>query len=245
MVFYAERSVRRTRQIVIDLLFLAWVLIAVWIGVQVHDAVTHVADQARKVDTASTNLGERLSGAGDTLGSTPLIGDGLDNPFDAAADSAANIGQAGSDTADSIETLGTLLGWAAVLVLVLLAAPYYLPPRVRFIATATILRRLAERAERDPDVPHFSGFPARQRGPRVLVAPDSAADLLALRSLAERSIWRLGSVPAAATGWRDADAGTVAALANLHLRANGLRARYATDVPDGAPEGDPPLLPGG
>lgn len=242
MVFYAERSARRTRQVVVDLVFLAWVLIAIWVGVQVDDAVGHVADQARKVDTAGTNLGERLAGAGDALGSAPLVGDQLDNPFDAAADSAANIGQAGSDTADSIDTLGTVLGWAIALIVVLLAAPYYLPPRVRFIVTATVMRRLSERAERDPDVPHFSGFPTRPRGPRALVEPDSAADLLALRSLSEQTVWRLGAVPAAATGWRAADPATVAALANLHLRAHGLRERYATTP---APERDPAPEPGG
>lgn len=198
MQLYAAAGPRRTRQVVLDGLLLCWLLVAVWLGAQVQDAAGAVADQVARVDSAGSSLAGGLAQAGDVLDGTPLVGDEVAAPFDGAAGSSADLAQAGADTAASIETLGRWAGVGTALVLVLLVAPWYVPGRLRFVVTATLVSRYLAR-EGDPD-------------------------LLALRALARQPVGRVvRRVPDAAARWRAGDPEAISALAAMELRELGLR----------------------
>lgn len=219
MQLYAASSARRTRQVVLDVVVLAWVLLAVWLGAQVQDAATAVADQVARVDSAGSDLAGGLAEAGDVLDETPLVGDEVAGPFDGAARSSTDIARAGADTAASIETLGAWLGVGTALGLVLLVAPWYVPQRVRFVVTATRVTRY--------------------------LARDGDPDLLALRALARQPVGRvLQQVPDAAARWRAGDPEAVAALAAMELRDLGLSGPRPPARPAPAASSDPPRRPG-
>lgn len=227
MVLYAADPARRTWQLLLDLLVVLWVVLAVWAGTQVTDALGGVADQVRQVDDAGTSLADNLTGAGDSLDGTPVVGDEVAAPFDRAAEASAGIAQAGADGADAVDRVAFWSGVVTALLLVLVALPWWLPGRVRFVLTATLARRYL-RAGGDPD-------------------------LYAVRALARQPVRVLARVPDAAAGWRRGDPATVAALATLELRAAGLAGVAPDDVPADAPatatapaaRPAPPRTPGG
>lgn len=197
MQLYAASGPRRTRQVVLDGLLLCWVLVAVWLGAQVQDAAGSVADQVARVDSAGSSLAGGLTQAGDVLDGTPLVGDEVAAPFDSAAGSSTDLAQAGADTAASIETIGRWAGVGTALVLVLLVAPWYLPGRLRFVVTASLVSRYLA-GEGDPD-------------------------LLALRALARQPVGRVvRRVPDAAARWRAGDPEAIRALAAMELRDLGV-----------------------
>ena len=86
MKLFADTPVRRTLQVVADLVFVVWLVLWVWIGMAVHDGTEQLAAPARQTDTAATSMAEQLRDAGGRLGEAPLVGDELAVPFDRAAD---------------------------------------------------------------------------------------------------------------------------------------------------------------
>ena len=77
MKLFADTPVRRTLQVLADLLFVAWLVLWVWIGSAVHDGTMELAGPARQTDTAATSMAEQLRDAGSRLGEAPLVGDEL------------------------------------------------------------------------------------------------------------------------------------------------------------------------
>jgi len=200
MVLYAERPVRRALQATGDVLLVLWVAVWVWAGTAVHDATMALAVPGREIDEASTSLSQRLTEAGERLGETPLVGDGLQSSVGGAGDAAARLADAGRAQVEAVETLAWWLAVAVVAVPVLLALAIHLPLRVRFVRRASAGRRLV----------------------------DSGADLdlFALRALAHQPLHVLARVsddPARA--WREADPEVTRALAALELRDAGLMPR--------------------
>ncbi len=104
MKLFADTPVRRTLQVVADLLFVAWLVLWVWIGMAVHDGTLELAGPARQTDSAATSMAEQLRDAGGALGEAPLIGDELAVPFDKAADASDGLAAAGRDTVEAVET---------------------------------------------------------------------------------------------------------------------------------------------
>lgn len=206
-MLYADSPARRTRQVLLDLLALAVVVLLVRLGLRVDDRVGRYAEQVRRADGAGRELAGNLSGAGDFLGGTPLVGDEISVPFDRAAAAALALAGAGAESAAAVETLGSWLGIAVVLLPLLVLAPYYLSPRLRFVVDANVARRLL-RADPDPELWALRAL-VRQR-PEVLAR----------------------RVPGAATGWRAGDRDVIAALAALELESVGI----ARPVTAGRPE---------
>ncbi len=198
MTLYASTQVRRTRQVVGDLVVLAWVVLAVWLGVQVHDGFSAVADKVDRVESASSQLSGGLNSAGDTLAKAPLLGDEIAAPFRSAAGSSDDIGRTGRETASSIRTLGTGLGTVLAFVLMMAVLPWYLALRIRFVVVATAVQRF------------------RREGGDL--------DLLALRALTRQPVRRLVRLdPDVAARWREGDPATLEALARLEMRDLGVR----------------------
>jgi hypothetical protein len=197
MQLYAAAPARRTRQVLVDLVAVLVVVLLVRLGLRVDDRVGEYAAQVRRTDGAGRELAGNLSGAGDFLGGTPLVGDEISVPFDRAAGAALSLAGAGADSAAAVDRLGGWLGLAVALLPLLVLAPYYLPARIRFVRTASTAQRLL-RADPDPELWALRAL-VRQR-PEVLAR----------------------RVPGAATGWREGDPRVIAALAALELEAVGV-----------------------
>ena len=198
MKLFADTPVRRTRQVLADLFFVAWLVLWVWIGMAVHDGTMELAGPARQTDSAATSMADQFRDAGGRLGEAPLVGDELAVPFDKAADASDGIAAAGRDTVSAVERLALLLGLSIALIPILIAAAIHLPRRWRFVREATA-------------------------GARFIDAREDL-DLFALRALAHqpmRVLARISDDPAGA--WRDRDPEVVRQLAALELAEVGLR----------------------
>jgi hypothetical protein len=197
MKLYADLPARRTRQIVGDLVVLAWVVLWIWLSHVVHDATMELAVPGRKIDAAGTAMAERLRDAGSTVGDIPLVGDDASRPFDGAGGSADQLAEAGRSQVAAVETLAFWLALAVALIPILIALAVYLPPRVRFVRQAGA-------------------------GQRFL---DSVADLdlFALRAMTNQPLHVLARVsPDPAGAWRARDQTVIRTLAALELRDVGL-----------------------
>jgi hypothetical protein len=200
MKLFADTPLRRTVQVLADVLFVAWLVLWVWIGVAVHDGTEQLAAPARQTDSAATSMAEQLRDAGGRLSGTPLVGDDLAVPFDRAADASDGLASAGRDTVDAVERLALLLGLSVALIPILIVAAIHLPIRWRFVREATAGARFVD-AQED-------------------------LDLFALRALAHQPMRVLATVsddPAGA--WRSRDPEVVRRLAELELADVGLRPR--------------------
>jgi hypothetical protein len=200
MKLFADTPGRRTLQVIADLLFVAWLVLWVWIGTAVHEGTMELAGPARQTDSAATSMAEQLRDAGGRLGEAPLVGDELAVPFDKAADASDGIASAGRDTVDAVERLALLLGLSVALIPILVVAAIHLPLRWRFVREATA-------------------------GAKFIDAQEDL-DLFALRALAHQPMRVLAQVsddPAGA--WRARDPEVVRRLAALELADVGLRPR--------------------
>ncbi len=198
MKLFADTPVRRTLQVIADLLFVTWLVLWVWIGVAVHDGTMELAGPARQTDSAATSMADQFRDAGGRLGDAPLVGDELAAPFDKAADASDRIAGAGRDTVTAVERLALLLGLSVALIPILTVSVIHLPLRWRFIREATA-------------------------GARFIDAQEDL-DLFALRALANqpmRALAKISDDPAGA--WRARDPEVVRRLAALELADVGLR----------------------
>jgi hypothetical protein len=198
MKLFADTPLRRTLQVIADLLFVAWLVLWVWIGSAVHDGTMELAAPARQTDSSATAMAEQLRDAGGRLGEAPLVGDELAVPFDKAAEASDGIAAAGRDTVDAVERLALLLGLSVALIPILIVSAIHLPRRWRFVREATA-------------------------GARFIDAQEDL-DLFALRALANqpmRVLARISDDPAGA--WRARDPEVVRRLAELELADVGLR----------------------
>jgi hypothetical protein len=200
MKLYADTPARRSVQIVTDLLFLGWVVVWIWVGQVVRDGTLELAGPGRQIASSATSLAEGLSDAGARLDDVPLIGEGVAVPFDKAAGGSSALAEAGQAQVHAVESLAFWLGLSVMLIPILVVAAFYLPGRIRFIREATA-------------------------GSRFIDAT-ADLDLFALRALSRQPMYVLARVhddPAGA--WRARNPDVIAALADLELRACGLRAR--------------------
>lgn len=198
MKLYADTPLRRTRQLLADLLFVLWVVAWVWIGSAVHDGTMALAEPGRQTAESATSMASGLADAGSELDDVPLIGDGIAAPFDEAADASERLADAGRSSVRAVEDLALWLGFSIALIPILVVAALHLPRRWRFARAA--------------------GAGAR------FVDANEDLDLFALRALANQPMHVLGRIsddPAGA--WRRGEQDVVRALAAVELRDVGLR----------------------
>lgn len=200
MKLYADTAGRRTFQVVVDLLFVCWLVAWVWIGLAVHDGTTALAAPGRQTDESATAMAGQLRDAGGRLDDVPLIGDEVATPFDKAADASDGLAEAGRSSVRAVERLALVLGLSIALIPILVVTAFYLPGRVRFVREATAGLRFIDSAD--------------------------DLDLFALRALTNqpmRVLARISDDPAG--DWRRRDQAVVARLAELELKDVGLRPR--------------------
>ncbi|NUS52106.1 MAG: hypothetical protein HOQ22_13840, partial [Nocardioidaceae bacterium] len=82
MKLYADGPVRRTRQVMGDLLLVLWAALWVRLAMVVHDATLALAAPGRKIADAGGGLAGRLRDAGSAVGDLPVVGDQARSPFE-------------------------------------------------------------------------------------------------------------------------------------------------------------------
>ncbi|MGN9809034.1 hypothetical protein ACTMSW_06715 [Micromonospora sp. BQ11] len=198
MKIYADRFPTAVRQLITDLLVVAWVYAAVRGALWLHDLVQKLAVPGQKLEGAGSGLADNLGEAGGKVGRVPLVGDELTAPFERAADAARSLADAGRDQQELVDQLALALAVAFLVFPIGLVLFGWLPLRLRWMRRAGSAAKLA--------------------------AAPAGRDLLALRALATQPLGTLTRIgPDVAEAWRRGDDATVDALAALELRQLGLR----------------------
>ncbi len=197
MKIYADSPLRRSMQMVGDLLLVGWVYLWVQTAFTVRDATLGLARPGEQISEASSGLAEQLRSAGQRVGDVPLVGDEVRAPFDGAGRAADRLAAAGDAQVSAVESLAFWLPLAVGAVPVLIALAVYLPLRWRFVREATAGRRFVDTT--------------------------GDLDLFALRAMAHQPLHRLARIsddPAGA--WRRGEVDVVRRLAALELKDRGL-----------------------
>lgn len=205
MKLYADTARRRTFQIVVDLMFVAWLVMWVWIGLVVHDGTMALAAPGRQTDESASAMAGQLRDAGGRLDDVPLIGDEVATPFDKAADASDGLAAAGRSLVEAVEKLALVLGLSIALIPILVVMAFYVPGRLRFIREATAGLKFIDSAD--------------------------DLDLFALRALTNQPMRVLAKVSGDPAGdWRRQDPDVVRRLAELELKDVGLKPRRGLPV---------------
>lgn len=196
MNLYAASPGRAFRQILSDLLFLAWIAAWYWAARTAHEAIGELAGPGHATMDAADSMSGQLREVGQTIGGVPLVGDELTAPFSNLAEQADGLGAAGAAMVETVENLALAVGLAVLLIPVLLVAVVHVPLRVRFARAKRAARR----------------------------ATGQGAELFALRALTNqppRKLNRVTDDPIAA--WRTGDEAVLRQLADLELRSLGVK----------------------
>src|SRR5690348_7475586 len=102
MKWYADTSGRRTVQIVADVFVLCFVAVSVWLGKAVSDGISTLRGPADGLTSAGDSFRDNMSGAADSVGNSPLVGDGLRSPFEALSGSGQRLADVGTSVASTV-----------------------------------------------------------------------------------------------------------------------------------------------
>jgi hypothetical protein len=193
---YAETAGLRTRQLVGDLAALAWTAAWVAAGLALYRLVERLAGPGARVEQAGSSFAADIAEIQQQVGRLPVVGGQLQDPFGRLAGAGQTLAEAGVAQQEVVRQLALWLGVvvAAVPVIALLLA--WLPRRVTWMREAGAASRL------------------RLDGADL--------ELFAIRAVANRPLRQLHRVSPDPAG--DLRAGEFQALADLELRALGLRA---------------------
>jgi hypothetical protein len=204
MRWYADAPVRRSRQVLADVLVLVWVVGWVLVGRWVFGLVLTLAAPAEPLRHAGTTLRERMLDAATKVTQIPLVGDELDAPFTGAAGVGTDLVSAGDRLESSVRTV------AWVVSLLSAGTPVLLVVLVWGLARLAWVRRAAA-------LGHEVGDP-------------ESTELLALRALVRQHPRRLQQVfPDPLAAFRSGDPEALRRLADLELAEVGLRTRVRAD----------------
>jgi len=194
---YAETAGLRTRQLVGDLAVLAWTAAWVAAGVALNRLVEKLAVPGERVEQAGGSFAGDIAEIQQTVGRLPVVGDELQDPFGRLAGVGRTLAAAGATQQEIVHQLALWLGVAVAVVPIVALLLVWLPGRVSWTREAGAASRL------------------RMDGADL--------ELFAIRAVANRPLRDLHRVTPDPAG--DLRAGEYQALADLELRALGLRAR--------------------
>jgi len=199
---YAETSGLRVRQILGDLAVVAWTAAWVWAGVSLYRLVEKLAVPGARLEQAGGGFAGDVAEIQQKVGRVPVVGNELQGPFGRLAGVGQTLADAGATQQQIVHQLALWLGILVAAVPVVTLLLTWLPRRVAWAREAGAAGRLR------------------------LAGAD--LELFALRAVANRPLRQLHRVtkdPAGALR-----AGEYEALADLELRALGLRAGRAGTV---------------
>jgi hypothetical protein len=193
---YAETAGLRARQVLGDLAVLAWTAAWVWAGVALYRLVERLAAPGARVERAGSDFAGDVAEIQQKVGRLPVVGDELRYPFGRLAGVGRTLADAGATQQEVVHQLALWLGVVVAAVPIIALLLVWLPRRVTWIREAGAASRL------------------RLDGADL--------ELFALRAVANRSLRELYRVTPDPAG--DLRTGEFEALADLELRALGLRA---------------------
>ncbi|WP_158842874.1 hypothetical protein [Saccharothrix deserti] len=196
MKWYADRSPRLARQVVADLLAVAWMWFWVKLAQAVGDAVRLLRAPGDGLVDAGRNLSETFGDAAAKAREVPLVGGKLADALDRGKSAGGTLSDAGSTQVEAVETTALWLTIALIAIPLAFLLITWLPLRLRFARRAAVARRLRDQGR---------------------------FDLLALHALNTLSLKDLAAFPGdPVEGWRRQDAEVIRALAARQLRAAGV-----------------------
>jgi len=197
---YSDYLPHRMRQIACDLTAVALIALWVWVGRWVYNQVVTLTEWGERMEDSGAGFRRTMDDAGDSLGSVPLIGDGIRAPFDAASSAGAELEAAGQAQQEAFTALATGLGIAVA------AGP------IAGVLLLWLVPRLI--------------VSVRAASAKKWLATGAGMDLFAARALLHQRPRRLLKAhPDPAGAWRRDDPEAIAALATLELRSLGVRPR--------------------
>jgi hypothetical protein len=195
MKLYAETAGLRARQLVGDLLVLAWTAGWLLAARELYRLVEQLAAPGRAVEAAGTSFATDVGEVQRTVGRIPVVGGELREPFGRLGGVGRTLADAAATQQQVVHELALWLGVVVAAVPVVALLLVWLPRRVGWAREATAASGL----RRDP----------------------ADLELFALRAVANRPLRQLRRVTADPAG--ALRAGDYAGLAALELRALGLR----------------------
>ena len=197
MRLYAETAGLRARQVLVDLVVLAWT--AAWgaAGLALYRLVEKLAVPGARVEQAGGGFAGDVAEIQQKIGRVPVVGDQLQAPFGRLAGTGRTLAEAGVAQQEVVHQLALWLGVVVAAVPVVALLLVWLPHRVTW---------------------------AREAGAAGRLRLDGAdLELFAIRAVANRPLRQLHQVSPDPAG--DLRTGEYEALAELELRTLGLRAR--------------------
>ena len=196
MKLYAETAGLRARQLLGDLAVLAWTAAWVAAGLALYRLVERLAVPGARVEQAGTSFAGDVAEIQQKVGRLPVVGGQLQDPFGRLAGVGRTLAEAGVTQQEVVRQLALWLGVVVAAVPVIALLLVWLPRRVTW---------------------------AREAGAASRLRLDGAdLELFAIRAVANRPLRELHRVSPDPAG--DLRAGNFQALADLELRALGLRA---------------------
>lgn len=198
MQFYSDFAAHRSRQIAVDLFAVAAIAAWVWLGAFVYSLVIDLARFGEQMQSAGSDFSSTMTDIGDQLDGVPLIGDGISAPFETASGAGESLEAAGRSQQEAVLNLAVGLGWGIALVPVVTILLFWLVGRLRFTRRAATTRRL--------------------------IGAGVTVDMLALRALTNQKLSVLATIDAdPVAAWRRGDPTVMRSLAQLELKASGVR----------------------
>jgi hypothetical protein len=196
MKWYADRPPRLARQVVADLLAVAWMWFWVKVAFAVGDAVRVLRAPGDGLVDAGNGLSETFGDAAAKARDVPLVGDRLADALERGRSAGGTLSDAGGAQVEAVETTALWLTVALIAVPLAFLLITWLPLRLRYARRAAVARRLRDQGR---------------------------LDLLALHALNTLSLRDLAAFPGdPVEGWRRQDPETIRALATRQLRSAGL-----------------------
>ena len=212
MKWYADSPGRRTFQIVADVFLLCFLAVCVWLGKEVNDGISTLRGPADGLTSAGDSFRDNMSGAAETVGGIPLVGDGLKSPFEALSGSGQRLADVGTSVASTVDTVARTVGIVVAVFPIVVALLVWAFFRIRFVRRATAASRL--------------------------VGSEGSMELFALRALTRQPLRRLaplGSGPGGAVPRWGPGPGPAAGRPGAHVVRRVRRRRR--DVAPGPPLG--------
>lgn len=191
---YAETSSMRARQVVWDLVVIAWVILWVMLGRRLHELLAALTGPGEQLADLGVSLGSSAERIVDAFGDAPFIGGEITAPFVLLRDAAGDLVHVGEAAQQAVLQLALWSSIAATSASVLLVVVPYLLWRATWVRRAATARHLRDRP--------------------------GAVRLLALRAAVRRPLEQLHDV--SNDPMRDLEE-KPQVLAALELRALGLR----------------------
>ncbi|HEV7906693.1 MAG TPA: hypothetical protein VGP03_01005 [Pseudonocardiaceae bacterium] len=197
MKWYADQPARSARQVLVDVLAVAWVWFWVHTALGVRDEVLKLRSPGNGLVSAGSGMRDTFQGAAAKARDVPVVGDRLANALGEGSKAGNTLVDTGHSQIQFVEQTGCWIAVALIAVPVLFLFVTWLPRRLSFARSAGAAQRLRDAGARD---------------------------VLALRALTELPLRQLAQVsddPAGA--WRKGDDDVVAELAARTLARAGVR----------------------